>query len=374
MSLSVQDLSHSLRCADAVTGAKSLISGFTPAGLGERVSGEFGPDTNRGQKLRVSGFAVSIDWLTVSIPLARLEACSATNFDYLAQFLLGGVGIRVMRPSGRGMNFYKNSAIMLDREGELCGHVCFGGKDQLMFDLTGSGCRWVKNWDFVARQLELVGASISRVDIAFDDFEGKVFNIRALEALAVAGAFKGAGRPPKTRFIDDHGNGTGCTLYVGKKGHKECCAYEKGKEQKDETSPWTRVEQRYYSKHFADPVTGEVSDKRGLPYAMLTAPLRYWRGAHALLAQMTESISLDDVVEVLHIVKAKVEATATAAVKWLKEQCGPTLGLLWTVLGDDAERYLRKNVTRESLPSRFKGLGAGDQLHELLRNQLCASM
>lgn len=375
MSLQPIDMRHALRQVDAVTGAsKSLISGFTPAGLGERSVGAVGPNTNRGQKLEKPGFAVSIDWLTVSIPLARLEECSATNLDYLAQFLLGGsCGIKVMRPSGRSLNRYENSCVMLDREGTLCGHVCFGGNsDRLMFDLTGAGCRWVKDWAHVRLQLEIVAARISRCDVAVDDFDGVLFDVRAMEEQAVAGVFAGAGRPPKTRFIDDHGSGAGCTLYVGKKGHKEFRLYEKGKQLKDASSPWVRGEQGFYGKHFHD-VDDEGTGTRGsgLPYAILTAPLRYWRGAHAYLSKITEGLFSEHLGETLHVVKAKVEATATAAVKWLREQCGPTLNLLYQALGDDTSEFLRASVARDVMPSRFKSLGASHNLFDLVRQQLC---
>jgi DNA relaxase NicK len=53
----------------------------------------------------------------------------------------------------------------------------------------------------------------------------------------------------KTRFISDEGHGTGCTLYVGGKGHKELCIYEKGKQQGMPESPWVRMEVRLYGKH-----------------------------------------------------------------------------------------------------------------------------
>jgi phage replication initiation protein len=377
MSLDSLDMRHALRCASAAASdaRKSLISGFTPAHpVKSAPAGAFGPETNRGQKSTADGFACGIDWLTVSISLERLEECAATNLDYLAQFLLGDCGIRVLRPSGRSLNFYENSCVMLDREGALCGHVCFGGnRGSLMFDLTGAGCRWVKDWAHVRLQLEIVQARVSRVDVALDDFSGQLFDVRELAARAQSGHFAGAGRPPKSRFLDDHGNATGCTLYVGKKGHKELCVYEKGKQLKDQTSPWVRAEQRFYGKHFRDCEDGSASVRGGLPYDILTAPLRYLRGAHALLAELTASISLDDLLETLHVVKAKVEATATAAVKWLREQCGPTLGLLYRALGEDAPAFLRANVARDSLPSRFKNTGAANQLESLVRAQLCIS-
>ena len=358
-----------------MSGANSLIFGFTPVGVGKSPAEPVGPRTNRGQKSLRAGFACGIDWLAVTIPMERLEECSATNLDYLASFLVGGSsGIRVMRPSGRRLNFYENSCAMLDREGELVGHVCFGGNgDTLMFELSGAGCRWVESWSFVRRQLEIVQGRISRCDVALDDFDGALLDVRALAERAKAGEFAGSGRPPRSRFLDDHGNNTGCTLYVGRKGHKELCVYEKGKELKDEGSPWVRCEQRFYGKHFRGE-TGAEAERGGLPFEILTAPLRYLRGAHALLARLTASIDLDGVVQSLKVVRAKVEASGSAAVAWLRTQCGPMLGLLYLALGDDTSVYIRKRVTREGLPTRFRGLGAADQLPQLLRAELCRAL
>lgn len=355
------------------------VSDFTPVGPGKRSAGEAGPNANRGQKVGVTGFAVGIDWLTATFPLSRLEECSATNLDFLAQFIFGGSsGLKVLRPSGRHFQFYTNSALIMDREGEMVGRIAFGGnRESMMVDLSGTGCRWVKSWAHVRLQLELLNARISRCDVAVDDFEGVSLDrslrgtaddLRALAERARDGLFKAGGRPPKTRFMDDHGSRSGCTLYVGKKGHKELCIYEKGREQKDETSPWLRYEQRFYGKH----VGGEdVDSARGVPLEILTAPLRYFRGAHAFLASLCDSLGLVDIARKLVVVKAKVEATANAMVTWLRTQCGPSINLLVRALGDEADVFVRKHLTRESLPSRMKGLGAANQLDQLVRQQLC---
>lgn len=345
---------------------------FSPVALAERV-GVDGPSTNRGQKGRATGFAIGIDWLTVTFPLARLDECSVFDLTSVADFIFGGAaGLKVMRPTGRKFQFYDNYCVIVDREGELAGRICFGGNNERMqVELTGTGCHWVKSWSHVHFQLEVLSARITRCDVALDDFDGVSVNLRELNEQAMAGIFKANGRPPKTNFRDDHGHGTGCTLYVGKKGHKELCIYEKGKQLKDETSPWLRIEQRFYGKHVGEEGLASEAVRRGLPLDMLLHPLRYFRGAHEYLAQLCERIGLKDIANKLFVVKAKVEATATACVKWLKTQCGPSLNLIFEALGDDADVFVRKHVTRESLPSRFKGLGAADQLRQLVRQQLC---
>jgi phage replication initiation protein len=341
---------------------------FSPVGPGKS-----GPDANRGQKGGATGFALGIDYLTVTFPLDRLEECGATDLTRLADFIFGGAAMfKVLRPTGRALYRYKNSCVVLDREGTLVGRVAFGGNaGTVLFELSGEGCRWVDSWLLVHRQLEILGARISRCDVALDDFEGVSLDLRKLAADAAAGLFKAGGRPPKTRFLDDHGNLTGCTLYVGKKGHKELCIYEKGRQLKDETSPWLRIEQRFYGKHVGDDVVDGERARRGLPLDILLQPLRYFRGAHAYLADLCERVGLVDAANKLVVVKAKVEETANALVKWMREQVGPSINLLVQALGEGADAFLRERVTRESLPSRFKGLGAANDLHLLLREQLC---
>ncbi len=338
----------------------------------ERVGGD-GPNTNRGQKGGVTGFALGIDWLTVTFPLARLEECSVFDLATVCDFIFGSAaGFKVMRPTGRKFQFYNDYCVVLDREDQLAGRICFGGNNERMqVELTGAGCHWVPSWSYVHFQLEILSARITRCDVALDDFQGVALDLHELEAQAKAGLFKANGRPPKTRFIDDHGNGTGCTLYVGKKGHKELCVYEKGKALKDETSPWLRVEQRFYGKHVGEENAAGERVGSGLPLDIVLHPLRYFRAAHEYLAELCDRCGILDVANKLKVVKAKVEATVSAAVKWFKTQAGSSLNLFMQALGDDADGVLRKNLTREPLPSRFKGLGAAEKLHELVRHELC---
>jgi phage replication initiation protein len=309
----------------------------------------------------------------VTFPLTRLEECSLTDLDRIADFIFGGdAGFKVLRPTGRKLYRYDNSTVILDREGVLAGRVAWGGNGETMLvELGGGGCRWVKSWAHVHFQLQCLGARISRCDVAMDDFEGVSLDLRELNEQARAGLFKANGRPPKTSFRDDHGHNTGCTLYVGKKGHKELCVYEKGKQLKDETSPWLRIEQRFYGKHVGEEYAEGAQVRRGLPLDIVLHPLRYFRGAHAYLAQLADRVGLQDISNKLTVVKAKVEASVAAGAKWFKTQAGATLNVFMQALGDDADAFLRKHLTRDSLPSRFKGLGAAESLSQLVRQQLC---
>ena len=82
----------------------------------------------------------------------------------------------------------------------------------------------------MADRLDQIGARVSRVDVAVDDLTGRLINVRRFKSLLVDGSFTNRGRPPSARFVDDMGTGKGCTLYIGQRGHKQLCVYEKGKQ------------------------------------------------------------------------------------------------------------------------------------------------
>jgi len=103
------------------------------------------------------------------------------------------------------------------------------------------GCAHVRDWHRFHGWLQSVGAHITRVDLAHDDFDG-THSVREARALEES-AWVTRGRPPKRKFIDDLGSGDGCTFYVGnRKNGKLLRVYAKGKELGDPTSEWARWE------------------------------------------------------------------------------------------------------------------------------------
>src|SRR5690606_12811981 len=110
------------------------------------------------------------------------------------------------------------------------------------------------DWHHVAGRLEELGAKITRLDIAVDDLTGDTFSVEEFRAAYHSGAFVMNGRPPTARYVSDEGTGRGCTLYIGQKGHKELCVYEKGRQLGDPQSRHTRCELRLYGKRLELPV------------------------------------------------------------------------------------------------------------------------
>lgn len=334
---------------------------FPAAGAVE--SGAAGPRSNTDQK-SVQATATApgalVDYLTLVLPENALEDFRLTKMDHLLARLFGFQGEVVATAlRERRWQFYTHSCALIDREGEMVGKIGMGGnKGTVCVSLSGAGTRWVKNWSRVQFAIRELGARISRVDLAFDDYSGAIFDVHDLRARAGRNEFRQGGTPPKWRFLDDGGHGTGCTLYVGSKGHKELCIYEKGKQLKQSNSPWVRCEVRLFAKHC------------DIPADVLTDPLAFLRGAYDVLELLLADIARDACTRI-KTTRAQVEATGEAMVRYLRRQVGPSLHLLLEAFGGSFEEFLLSRVVRDGAPGRFRGIAKGPHLSELLRKELC---
>lgn len=328
---------------------------FSPVGTGEKPGqgGAIGPGSNTGQK----GGAL-IDYFTAVLPESEVEDRGLTNLAHLLQTLFGTRDELICSSiRDKSWQFYSHSAVILDREGEMVGRIGLGGNGgTVCVSLSGAGCRWVKRWDRVQRQLRDMRGRLSRVDVAFDDYDGTCLDVHALRERAAQGDFAMGGRPPAHRFLSDEGHGTGCTLYVGGKGHKELCVYEKGKQLGLPCSAWTRAEVRLYGKHVE------------LPLDVLTQPLQYLLGAYTVLGDIIKGVCTR-----LKTVRKAVETTGEAMVRYLHRQIGPTLHLLRETFGHSWSDFAEARIVREGSPGRFRGIAKGEALHSMLREELCPS-
>lgn len=305
-----------------------------------------------------TGFGVCIDYLTLVMPETLVLEQGQTTQSLLG-YLFGSRKLTATELRTKQWQFYSHSAYIHDPEGNTVGRIGRGGnRDTWCVSLTGEGCRLVEDWHRVKLQAENLGAHISRVDVAFDDYAGMVFDIHAINAMAREGQFAGNGKPPVTRFIDDHGSNKGCTVYVGGKGRKELCAYEKGKKFGDPESPWVRIELRLWSRNCV------------LPLDVLIYPERFLRGSYEVLNDRLPIVRHHEAARPEYT-RREVDATAEACKRFLKQQCGPMLHLMWQALGPSAEDWFKENVFRNTLPARFKGKGGDrESLYTLLREEL----
>ncbi|URL60173.1 replication initiation factor domain-containing protein [Luteibacter flocculans] len=305
-----------------------------------------------------SAFAVSIDYLTLVFPDDGAKDQGQATRTILS-FLFGTSRLMATELRSKSWQFYRLSSFIHDEEGNTVGRIGRGGNgDTWCVSLSGAGCRLVSDWARVVGQAAALRAHISRIDVAFDDYAGAVFDIRGVDAMARSGAFAGNGQPPRTRFIDDHGSNTGCTVYVGGKGRKELCIYEKGKQLGDPESPWVRVELRLWSRNCV------------IPMEAITFPERFLRGAYKVLDERLPIVASPEAARPEYT-RREVDATVQGAKRFLKQQCGPLLHLLWAALGPGAEDWFKENVFRNTVPARFKGKGGDrESLLTLLREEM----
>lgn len=143
-----------------------------------------------------------------------------------------------------------------------------------LISLSGEGCSVVTDWHAVHDFIALRQGRITRIDLAHDDYEGRISLISLQEWFKAGDFHSGRGHPPSGEFIDDFGSGKGKTLYVGQRANgKLLRIYEKGKQLGDPTSPWVRWEVELHNKDRIIPLDTLV---RPAPYMAAAYPVTQW--------------------------------------------------------------------------------------------------
>lgn len=321
-----------------------------------------GPDSNTGlnpQTPTRRGFALGVDFCSLVFSADMAVHLKLATVADVVKFLYPYAPLSVGAVESKRWQFYPESAHLFGPDGKLVGRLGMGGNgNTICVSLSGAGCALVDDWFCTSVQARQLRAHLSRVDLAFDDFEGQIFrDIREVNVWAMDGRFDAkTGRPAETYFYDDHNKGKGSTVYVGSRGRKQLCIYEKGKQLKDRFSPWIRCELRLWA---ADCV---------LPLEVLYSPLAFLRGSYALLGELLPGEADEAKPE---RVARTVKATAEAALSFLRNQCGPTLDLFVRALGPDVWPLLQERVLRSEVPRRFKGVARDlSSLRNIVRDQI----
>lgn len=193
-------------------------------------------------------YQAALDYLTFTFPVPLdlnpyqvLRRAAATVSGFGMFIGLGDI-------EEKGKFGYSFSLPLHDNQtGEAAGFIAAGGSNagSCMVSITGQGCPLIDPRR-VADFLERVGGRLTRVDLAVDDYDGKR-TPHDVRAAYLAGEFKMRGQNPTPGQAGPWDNpeqwGSGLTYYVGKRGSgKMLRAYDKGKEQGDPNSNWTRFE------------------------------------------------------------------------------------------------------------------------------------
>lgn len=223
------------------------------------------------------------DWLAFTFVEPEL---GLSAFAGVLQNVLGWSLLHVVERKDGLYGFASSASILLcDGKGAPeIGKIAWGGESQrarVYVSLTGALCSLVQEWRPTCDLLGTLEATITRVDLAYDDFEGKKTVDDAIK-LYEAGAFQSGGRQPVSAIAGDWlGDGSrGRTLYVGKRRHgKLLRVYEKGKQLGDTFSPWVRWELELHNRD------------RVIPHDALLYPARYLAGAYTGTSWISESSS-----------------------------------------------------------------------------------
>lgn len=220
----------------------------------------------------VSGAAL-IDWLAFTVRPPETK-----NVLWVVQELqnLGLLG--VVEELNGGYAGYTHKAQFRDDKTRLC-LIAWGGKHQastVYVSFTGHGCARIADWISVCAWLEASRATLTRLDLAYDDFTAERVSIRNAVEWYLEGGFGAGGRMPGHKLHGDWLLGdqsrTGRTLEIGSRaGGKLCRIYEKGKQLGDPENPWVRVEVEWHN------------ESRHIPYEALTNPGKYLAGAYECL-------------------------------------------------------------------------------------------
>jgi phage replication initiation protein len=274
--------------------------------------------------------AAILDWLAFT---GRLSAYHTLAWLASALETLFGVTRGQWKLRDRGWCGYKHRVDL-----GTYGLLAFGGtaqRDTYHVEIAGHGCYRVSDWNAVRLWLGTYEASLTRVDLAHDDFAGVTLSVpKALEWFNSDG-FSTNGRPPTGQLIDDLGSGKGRTLYVGSRvSGKLARCYEKGRQNGDRTSPWTRIEVELRNK------------SRVIPLDVLTSPGKYLAGAYPALRFLCEEQCR------VRTMRKVGQVSYDTMVKNLRIQGGKALHIMCKVHQGDAGAVLEKLVVA-GIPKRL---------------------
>lgn len=275
-----------------------------------------------------------VDWLgfTLVPPIG-------TSLEWLFEEVKRLTTLTVTEIRNAGWNGYTQSA----RLGE-CGIVAWGGRHQrntVHVEINGTGCTAIQDWCGLAAWGNALDARISRVDLAHDDFTGRVCNIEQILAWYHSNGFNCGGRNGKLKHAGDWTDFTdGRTLYIGTRAHKLLRCYEKGKQLGFPDSPWCRVELELRNKN------------RVIPWEVLEVPGQYLAGAYPCLA-------------FLSTVQSKIKTCQKAAAMCVKVMTdnasrlsGKAINVLMHLHDEDAAAVVEK-LRRDGIPKRLSPYAAG---------------
>lgn len=225
----------------------------------------------------------SVDWVTFSVPTDP-EKNLGDEIQPVLDCIVGWTNLALVRSNSNLTGCQESwDLVGVDREtGEAVslfkiGHMkeTASSRAHLVMNIPGHCCSYFDMQKLSVKGQEM-GAKLTRVDTAVDDFKGE-FSVHRARCLYAKGAFQGKGKAhgsmPKFSEVKS-GRGKeshGKTLYIGdRKNGKLLRVYEKGLQMSDEARPeWVRWEVQFGNKD------------REIPWQILRDPSSFFLGAYA---------------------------------------------------------------------------------------------
>lgn len=257
-------------------------------------------------------------------------------------------GFGICEQRATGMNFYQRSWIL----GDAMGFVCFGGQRQTMqITLTGQGCtNALHGWEKRLHEFlttVAVRPSITRLDLAHDDFAGSYLSVDWAESQWHEGGYSMAvgGRPPSIERVGNwhRPSGKGRTLTIGlRTSGKFCRFYEKGKKEGDKLSTWTRCEVEF------------KNSDRVIPFEALTSPSDFFLAAYPCFTTFAHACT----PRRMEVKKKTAQVVIEACIEVTKHQFGKYLRVFRDLYGDKATLDMVCHADKDAWPKRMKPLTA----------------
>ncbi|MDP2571669.1 replication initiation factor domain-containing protein [Vibrio penaeicida] len=281
------------------------------------------------------------------------------NHDYYEQclriFVNQVLGLSLSAPRGLGFQFYEDSMNLLSPDGaDYCGKLGIGGNQETVhLQINATGCKHMFNrspafviHDWLSNVLGV--KALSRIDLAYDDFDG-VFDCDYAMKAVYDDAFRTAvrGRSPSV----EPDNKFSIDFSTGEKRYS--------KEQLLIGSRTSRVYWRIYNKALEQNLS-----ETGLIWYRSEVELKKWdidallnpAGAFAAINDFSASIATSEAFDTKPKASKRAALDLLSKAYWLKRQYGPTLNSLIKFHGgrlDQVMGLLHRGGNRFDLPDVY---------------------
>lgn len=270
-----------------------------------------------------------------------------SDHDYvvaLSMILCEIFGFGVTEKRVNGLHNYTNCYDL----GNNAGRVCIGGatqNDTILIIISGKGCEQAKSgwekklYDFLINQCSM--SRITRIDLAFDDLEGKYYTVDKAAEDYLNGLYTVGSRPPsfeqRGQWVRPNGNGR--TQYIGSRHSvRYMRIYEKGMQLGHKFHPWVRIEL-------------ELKANKGLviPFEVLINAGAYLSSQYPALQWISQHK-----VDRLTTKKEVMIVNVNRGIEITRIQSGAAINAIFQLCNGDAQKTIDLIIRREKISPRFQ--------------------